>query len=66
MLTLIPSLGYDEIAQKRIYHFLDMDGRYRAQISELVADKATEIEIEENMSYHSFVASIPYILLHEC
>jgi hypothetical protein len=30
-------------------HFLGMDDRFRAQISELVANKGTEIEIEEEM-----------------
>jgi len=66
MLTLIPSPGYDRIVQKRIYHFLGTDNRFRAQIADLLADKGTEIEIEEDMSYYSFVISIPYVLLHEC
>ena len=66
MLTLIPSPGYDRIVQKRIYHFLGTDDRFRAQIADLLANQDTEIEIEEDMSYNSFVASIPYVLLHEC
>src|SRR6266852_1597121 len=57
LLTLIPSLGYDHVVQNRIYHFLSMDDRFRAQISELVANKGTEIEIEEDMSYHPFLTS---------
>ena len=66
MLTLIPSPGYDCIVQKRIYHFLVTDNRFRAQVADLLANKGTEIEIEEDMSYHSFVTSISYVLLHEC
>ena len=37
-----------------------------AQITDLLANEGTEIEIREEMSYHSFVTYIPYILLHEC
>jgi hypothetical protein len=65
MLTLIPSPGYDHTVQRRIYHFLETDERYRAQIADLLANKGAEIEIEEDMSYHSFVTYIP-CLLHEC
>jgi hypothetical protein len=65
MLTLIPSLGYDHLVEGRIYDFLGTDERYRAQIADLLADKGAEIEIREDMSYHSFVTSIP-CLLHEC
>jgi hypothetical protein len=54
-LKLIPSSGHDHIVQERIYHFLDTDNRFRAQIADLLASKGTEIEIEEEMSYHSFV-----------
>jgi hypothetical protein len=54
-LKLIPSSGYDHIIQERIYHFLDTDNRFRAQIADLLASEGTEIEIEEEMSYHSFV-----------
>jgi hypothetical protein len=66
MEKLIPSPGYDRIIQKRIYHFLDTDDRFRAQIADLLANNSIEIEIEEDMSYHSFVTYIPYVLLHEC
>jgi hypothetical protein len=66
MLTFIPSLGYDPIAQQRIYHFLGTDNRFRAQIADLLANKGTEIEIDEDMPYHLFVTSIPYVLLHKC
>jgi hypothetical protein len=52
---LIPSPGYDRVAQERIYHILNTDTRFRAQITELLANKGTEIEIEEEMSYHPFV-----------
>jgi hypothetical protein len=55
MLMLIPPPGYDRIVQKRIYHFLDTDSRFRAQIADLLANEGTEIEIEEDMSYHWFV-----------
>ena len=63
MLILIPSLGYDRLVQRRILDLLDTDDRFRAQISELVANKGTQIEIEEDMSYHSFVTSIHCVLL---
>ena len=56
LLTLIPSLGYDHVVQNRIYHFLSMDDRFRAQISELVANKGTGIEIEDDVI--SFVCHI--------
>ena len=49
MLTLIPSLGYNRLVQNRIYHFLGTDDQYRAQISELVANRGTVVEIEDDM-----------------
>jgi hypothetical protein len=45
--------------QERIYHFLDTDNQFRAQIADLLANNSTEIEIEEDMSYHSSVTYIP-------
>ena len=51
----ISSPGYDHIVQERIYKLLDTDSRFRAQIDDLLANGGTEIEIEEEMSYHSFV-----------
>jgi hypothetical protein len=54
-LELIPSPGCDRIVQERIYRFLDTDNRFRAQIADLLARECTEIEVEEEMTYHSFV-----------
>jgi hypothetical protein len=54
----IPSPGYDHIIQGRIYHILDTNSRFRAQIADLLANESTEIEIDEDMAYHSFVTSI--------
>jgi hypothetical protein len=59
---IIPSPGYDRVIQKRIYHFLDTDNRFREQIADLLANKGTKIGIEKEMSY-SFVTYIPYVLL---
>jgi len=39
---------------------------YGAQIADLLANEGAEIEIGEEMSYHSFVTYIPYVFLHEC
>jgi hypothetical protein len=55
MLTLVLSLGYDRIVQRHISYFLSTDDRFRAQIAGLVANRVTGIEIEDDMSYHSFV-----------
>ena len=66
MLKLVPSPGYDRNVQTRIYHFLDKDDGFCAQIADLLGNKGTKIEIEEEMSNHPFVTCIPYVLLHEC
>jgi hypothetical protein len=52
---LILSQGYDHIIQGRIDHFLDNDKQFRAQVSDLIANVGTRIELEDDMSYHSFV-----------
>ena len=54
----LPSPGYDHIVQGRIYHILDTNNRFRAQIADLLANESTEIEIDEDMAYHSFVTFI--------
>ena len=53
----IPSPGYDQIVQERIYYLLDTNDRFRAQIADLLANAGIKIEIEEEMSYYSFVTS---------
>jgi hypothetical protein len=55
MLKLISSPGYDRVVQERIYHLLNTDNRFRAQFADLLANEGTEISIEEEMTYHSFV-----------
>lgn len=51
--------GYDRMVQERIHHFLDTDNRFRAQIADLLANNSTDIEIEEDMSYHSVADMSP-------
>jgi hypothetical protein len=41
--------------QERIYHFLDTDNQFRAQIADLLANNSTEIEIEEDMSSVTYI-----------
>jgi hypothetical protein len=58
VLKLIPSPGYDRIVQKRIYYFLGTDNRFRAQIADLLANKGTEIGIEEDILFVCHIHSL--------
>jgi hypothetical protein len=54
-LTLFP--GYDRIIEQRIHYMLDNSTSFRKQIADL-STSGVEIEIEPEMSYHSWAISL--------
>jgi hypothetical protein len=48
--------GYDRMIQERIGYMLDFDPHFRAQFDTLLVWRSATIEVETEMSYHSFVA----------
>ena len=63
-LSLSPD--YDHIIKDRIGHFLMNDSQVLEQVHDLINEEDIRIGIEEDMSYHSFVTYISYLLLHMC
>jgi len=51
--------GYDRTVQERIHHILNTNNRFRAHMTDLLANESTEIEIEEDMTYHSVADMSP-------
>ena len=58
------SIGYDQVVTTRIQHFLGSDDQFREQIEKLIMDEPVSIEIDEAMTYSSFVLRISLLLFN--
>lgn len=68
-IRLLPSLrpihfaGYDRTIQSRIYDMLRDNERFRAAIADLLINEPVLIQIEEEMSNHSFVVFLLFYVM---
>ena len=50
------SICYDQVVTTRIHHLLGSDNQFREQIEKLIVDQPISFELDEVMTYSSFVA----------
>ena len=53
-------IGFDQVVTTRIHHFLDFDDQFREQIEKLIMDEPVSFELDEVMTYSSFVTFLSF------